>query len=1058
MAQKFSIFKEAKVVMRLREVCEMGRLLRGLTLSWLWLAFAVGCSSEAPSVTSQLSLRLPQTDASTLIKVYARQVIRDDEGLDRDVYSYAIEKGDKHLLDVLAMQSTTVLAEQHRIDGFGDTASTEWRLWQGRSTEFVPDPGYNPEVDLFLTGMPHGRVKFQPAFTSAGVEYPWKGSMQVEVTEEILGNQQPGSLVASFLTRRFVDMPADRQFLIRYSAPNPGVESLEDPVLQETVSVVADEEHEVHLPLGAPPSRPLYMVDIALGELVNSEGAADVTSALAELGYDVRFEIECTVSERTSCETHNDVWQPCSALPLSAFSEDSYIQIRYADIDGYACTVHALSLSCGDGLVFGDELCDDGGESALCDLDCSPAECGDGMANSAAGEACDTAGESETCNNDCSLAACGDSVVNAAAGEGCDDGNQVLESCDYDSAGCTVCDPTCQLREGIVPACGDGIVQAEFGEGCDDGNTLTEACDYGEASCPTVCGESCQDVVALPRFCGDGTVDSADGEGCDDGNTLTESCVYGEVACIVCNEVCEEIPGETSFCGDGEVDAQEECDDGNTLTEDCAYGESSCQVCGPLCTFAEGVVSVCGDGVVDSEAGEECDDGNTADGDSCSSTCSLGVCGDGVLRVGLSPGEEGYEACDDGNTIDDGNGCSADCQSNSICGDGIVQPLFEYCDDGYTDACGTCNADCTAAGTGATCGDGVYCPELEICDDGADTATCNAGCSLPVCGDGYVNAAAGETCDDAGESSGCNTDCTLAVCGDGNLNTTAGEVCDDGQESATCNLDCTAAVCGDGYRNPAAGEACDDGGESAACNLDCTTSQCGDGIFNATAGEACDTAGASASCNDNCTIPGCGDGIVNTEAGEECDAGGVQTAECDIDCTFPVCTDGIHNPLAGEDCDEGEDSYLCDASCQHIGDFIIALDLSDADDLTVSLPLASGYDYNFTVDWGDGSTPLPVDVAGDANATHTYANTGTYVVRLLGTLPSIRFGDSAEAHKLVAVENLGATGWQSFERAFADCPNLTRVVGGDTTGVTSMSYMFANSPLVQVDTAGWDTS
>ena len=35
---------------------------------------------------------------------------------------------------------------------------------------------------------------------------------------------------------------------------------------------------------------------------------------------------------------------------------------------------------------------------------------------------------------------------------------------------------------------------------------------------------------------------------------------------------------------------------------------------------------------------------------------------------------------------------------------------LEQCDDGY-DACGTCNAECSGAGTGATCGDGEVCPE-----------------------------------------------------------------------------------------------------------------------------------------------------------------------------------------------------------------------------------------------------------------------------------------------------------------------------------------------------------
>ena len=37
--------------------------------------------------------------------------------------------------------------------------------------------------------------------------------------------------------------------------------------------------------------------------------------------------------------------------------------------------------------------------------------------------------------------------------------------------------------------------------------------------------------------------------------------------------------------------------------------------------------------------------------------------------------------------------------NNSVCGDGLVQSVFEICDDGFVDACGSCNADCTGAGS-----------------------------------------------------------------------------------------------------------------------------------------------------------------------------------------------------------------------------------------------------------------------------------------------------------------------------------------------------------------------
>lgn len=71
---------------------------------------------------------------------------------------------------------------------------------------------------------------------------------------------------------------------------------------------------------------------------------------------------------------------------------------------GVGGTGGAIPGSCGDGVVDEGEACDDGGESATCDVDCTPVECGDRR-------------------------------INRTAGEGCDDGNEV---------GDDACDPTCQ--------------------------------------------------------------------------------------------------------------------------------------------------------------------------------------------------------------------------------------------------------------------------------------------------------------------------------------------------------------------------------------------------------------------------------------------------------------------------------------------------------------------------------------------------------------------------------------------------------------------------------------
>gem|GEM_PF-3376918 len=123
---------------------------------------------------------------------------------------------------------------------------------------------------------------------------------------------------------------------------------------------------------------------------------------------------------------------------------------------------------------------------------------------------------------------------------------------------------------------------------------------------------------------------------------------------------------------------------------------------------------------------------------------------------------EAGETCDDGNNIDDGNGCDAACQRNDVCGDGVIQSLFETCDDAGESA--TCDADCTAV----ACGDGTLNTTAgEVCDDGTNNNTgegfCIADCSaVQTCGDGIQNGT--EQCDDGNliDGDGCSSTCMLA--------------------------------------------------------------------------------------------------------------------------------------------------------------------------------------------------------------------------------------------------------------------------------------------------------
>jgi cysteine-rich repeat protein len=80
---------------------------------------------------------------------------------------------------------------------------------------------------------------------------------------------------------------------------------------------------------------------------------------------------------------------------------------------------------CGNLVTDANEDCDDGGESAACNADCTVASCGDTVVNAAAGEDCDDGDESASCDDDCTLPECGDDNLNEEAGELCDDGNVV---------------------------------------------------------------------------------------------------------------------------------------------------------------------------------------------------------------------------------------------------------------------------------------------------------------------------------------------------------------------------------------------------------------------------------------------------------------------------------------------------------------------------------------------------------------------------------------------------------------------------------------------------------
>ncbi|MDC6363319.1 MULTISPECIES: BspA family leucine-rich repeat surface protein [Flavobacteriaceae] len=164
--------------------------------------------------------------------------------------------------------------------------------------------------------------------------------------------------------------------------------------------------------------------------------------------------------------------------------------------------------------------------------------------------------------------------------------------------------------------------------------------------------------------------------------------------------------------------------------------------------------------------------------------------------------------------------------------------------------------------------------------------------------------------------------------------------------------------------------------------------------------------------------------------------------------------------------------------------------LGASGDNQITIPTFPGETYNYSVDWGDGTSD--VNVTGDI--THTYPVSGTYTVSIEGQFPRIYFNDftfgfdtfTGDEHKLLTVEQWGAIEWTSMEGAFSGCfymdvaafdtPDLTNVTSlesmfydclrmegnesfnnWNTTSITNMYSMFSNTSFHQ-NISNWNVS
>ncbi len=132
--------------------------------------------------------------------------------------------------------------------------------------------------------------------------------------------------------------------------------------------------------------------------------------------------------------------------------------------------------------------------------------------------------------------------------------------------------------------------------------------------------------------------------------------------------------------------------------------------------------------------------------------------------------------------------------------------------------------------------------------------------------------------------------------------------------------------------------------------------------------------------------------------------------------------------------------------------FITTWETTSANE-TITIPGTGTYD----VVWGDAA----FDNDASGSTTHTYAEPGTYVVKITGDL--VRFhldGISANAPKLQSIEQWGDMEWTTMEEAFWGASNMVYNATDepDLSRVTDMTAMFYDATSFNGNVSSWDVS
>jgi cysteine-rich repeat protein len=412
---------------------------------------------------------------------------------------------------------------------------------------------------------------------------------------------------------------------------------------------------------------------------------------------------------------------------------------------------------------------------SVVDIDCDgDAVCGDGVIEG--DEECDDAGPTLTCESDCELTPntqrceVGFRVTGALPIGGVQfDVDYSASQGEFEGAGQSVnCSET---LEGALTVADDHDAESRLRLAMVSSASLSLPLDTFK--CVFVTNAV---ALELPSFQFDNVIatDTELQSVAVDILTFTSTCVYGP------------------YCGDGNTDPGETCDDGNLSSNDACTTE-----CKP---------AVCGDGFTRTGV-EQCDDGNSNAGDCCANGCTFesaatvcrpagGVCDLAENCTGASgscPADTKRASnvvcrgavgeCD---VTENCNGTLATCPANATKAEGVVCSTDNNaCTD---DECNGAGA-CAHPANSAPCNDSLFCNGADTCNGG----TCSMHAGNPCPGpDGDIDCS--ETCAESTDNCAAN-DTDGSLCNDGSSGTSP-DTCQNG----TC-VGGTGPICGDANEN-----------------------------------------------------------------------------------------------------------------------------------------------------------------------------------------------------------------------------------------------------------------